>query len=319
MHDAGPPSGPHRAAAGQARDIASAPRAVLLVFNPVAGRRHPGLLDRVKAALESLGASVAVCETAARGDAARLAGAARGRGYDRLVVAGGDGTINEAVNALAGSTLPLAIVPMGTANVLATEIGLAAEARAIAETALNGPVARIALGEVNGRRFTMMAGVGFDAQVVRSVDLQVKRRFGKLAYALAALRLLLRYRTPRYVVRANGRQFAVGSAVFANGRHYGGVFVCAPEARLDRPSLELCLMQARGCRAILRYAVALVRGRLHREADVEIVATREAWIDGPGGDPVQGDGDVIGALPARIAVAPETLLLAVPRDSPLLR
>ncbi len=73
---------------------------MFLVFNPVAGGRHPGLLDRVKAALESLGASVAVCETAARGDAARLAGAARGRGYDRLLVAGGDGTINEAVEAI---------------------------------------------------------------------------------------------------------------------------------------------------------------------------------------------------------------------------
>lgn len=271
------------------------------------------------AVLETMGASVVIRRTATRGDAERFARAARDEGHDRLLVAGGDGTINEAVNALAGSALPLAIVPMGTANVLATEIGLAAEARAIAETALDGPVARIALGQVNDRLFTLMAGVGFDAEVVRSVDPRVKQRLGKLAYVLATLELLLRYRTPRYIVHANGRQFAVGSVVLANGRHYGGAFVCAPDARLDRSSLELCLMQARGRRAIVRYALALALGRLYRQHDIEIIATREAVIEGPDGDPVQGDGDILGVLPARIAIAPETLLLAVPDSSPLLR
>lgn len=303
----------------ETRTGAARPRSLLVVYNPVAGWRRPGLLEQVVAALEAAGASVVIRRTATRGDAEGFARAARDEGYDRLLVAGGDGTINEAVNALAGSALPLAIVPMGTANVLATEIGLAAEARAIADTALEGPVARIALGQVNNRRFTLMAGVGFDAEVVRSVDPGVKQRLGKLAYVLATLKLLLRYRAPHYIVHANGRQFAVGSVILANGRHYGGAFVCAPDARLDWPSLELCLMQARGRRAILRYALALALGRLHRQRDVEIVATREAVIEGPAGDPVQGDGDILGVLPVRIAIAPETLLLAVPNSSPLLR
>lgn len=298
---------------------AARPRALLVVCNPVAGRRRPGLLDQVVAVLEAAGARVVIRRTAARGDAERFARAARDEGYDRLLVAGGDGTINEAVIALAGSALPLAIVPMGTANVLATEIGLAAEARVIAETALDGPVLRIALGQVNDHRFTQMAGVGFDAEVVRSVDPRLKQRLGKLAYVLTTLKLLLRYRTPRYVVHANGRRFTAGAVVLANGRHYGGAFVCAPDARLDRPSLELCLMQARGRRAIIRYALALALGRLHRQHDVEIIATREALVEGPEGDPVQGDGDILGVLPARIAIAPETLLLAVPGSSPLLR
>lgn len=276
------------------------------------------------AQLEAMGASLVIRRTATRGDAERFAAAARDAGYDRLLVAGGDGTISEAVNALAGSALPLAIVPMGTANVLATEIGLKAEARAIAEAALDGPVARIALGQVQAgvdrpRRFILMAGVGFDAEVVRTVDPRIKQRFGKLAYVLATLKLLLRYRTPRYVVHANGRQFAVGSVVLANGRHYGGAFVLAPDARLDRSTLELCLLQAEGRAAVLRYILALALGRLHRQHDVEIIATREATIEGREGDPIQGDGDIIGTLPARIAIAPETLLLAVPDSSPLLR
>lgn len=302
------------------------PKSLLAVFNPVAGWRRPGLLEQVVAALEAAGATVVIRRTSTRGDAERFARDARDAGYDRLLVAGGDGTINEAVNALAGSALPLAIVPMGTANVLATEIGLEAEARVIAATALDGPVARIALGQVQSagrderpRRFILMAGVGFDAEVVRAVDPRVKQRLGKLAYVLATLKLLLRYRPPRYVVHANGRQFTAGSVVLANGRHYGGAFVCAPEARLDRPSLELCLLQARGRGAIVRYALALALGRLHCQHDVAIVATREATIDGPVGDPVQGDGDILGAVPARIAIAAESLLLVVPDSSPLLR
>lgn len=294
-------------------------KSLLVVYNPVAGWRRPGLLDRVVALLEEAGATVVIRRTATRGDAERHARAARDRGYDRLLVAGGDGTINEAVNGLAGSALPLAIVPMGTANVLATEIGLKAEARDIAEAALDGPVVRIALGQVGERRFVLMAGVGFDAEVVRTVDPKIKQRFGKLAYVLATLKLLLRYRAPRYVVHANGRQFAVGSAVLANGRHYGGAFVMAPDARLDRPTLELCLLQAGGRGAIVRYAVALALGRLHRQHDVEIIATREATIEGHAGDPIQGDGDIVGALPAQIAIAAETLLLVVPDSSPLLR
>jgi len=300
-------------------DASARPKSLLVVYNPIAGWRRPGLLEQVVALLEAAGAAVVIRRTATRGDAERHARAARDRGYDRLLVAGGDGTINEAVNGLAGAGLPLAIVPMGTANVLATEIGLKAEARAIAEAALDGPVVRIALGQVADRRFALMAGAGFDAEVVRTVDPRVKQRFGKLAYVLATLKLLLRYRAPRYVVHANGRQFAVGSVVLANGRHYGGAFVLAPDARLDRPTLELCLLQGEGRCAIVRYAVALALGRLHRQHDVEIIATREAAIEGREGDPIQGDGDIIGVLPARIGIAPETLLLVVPDSSPLLR
>ncbi len=303
----------------KAGEPAGRSKSLLVVYNPVAGWRRPGLLEQVVALLKEAGATVVIRRTATRGDAERHARAARDQGYDQLLVAGGDGTINEAVNGLAGSALPLAIVPMGTANVLATEIGLRAEARAIAEAALDGPVVRIALGQVAERRFVLMAGVGFDAEVVRTVDPKIKQRFGKLAYVLATLKLLLRYRVPRYVVHANGRQFAVGSVVLANGRHYGGAFVLAPDARLDRPTLELCLLQAEGRGAIVRYAVALALGRLHRQHDVEIIATREATIEGHPGDPIQGDGDIVGVLPARIAIAPETLLLAVPDSSPLLR
>jgi len=292
---------------------------VLIVHNPTAGWRRPALLEQVAAALRATGAAVVIRRTQAPGDAGRIARAALREKFDRLLVAGGDGTINEAATALAGSALPLAILPMGTANVLATEIGLATDAASIARAALYGPIARVALGMVQDRRFVMMAGIGFDAAVVRTVDPRVKQRLGKLAYVLAALKLLWRFRPAAYSIEAHGRRYATGSAILANGRHYGGAFVCAPAARLDRPSLELCLFRAQSRWAVLRYALALALGRIDHQGDVEIVTVREALVEGPPGEPIQGDGDLIGVLPARIAVAPETLLLAVPADSPLLR
>ena len=290
---------------------------LLVVHNPVAGWRRRRLLDRVVDALRAGGALVEVRRTATRGDAERITRAALGDGFDRLVVAGGDGTINEAANALAGSTLPLAIVPLGTANVLAAEIGLGGDAQAVARAILDGPAARIALGTVNGRRFAMMAGVGFDAAVVAGVSTRLKRHLGKGAYVLAMLRLLCRFRPQAYQVTADGRRYAAGSVVLAKGRHYAGRFVCAPAARLDRPLLELCLFRAADRLSILRYAAALALGRIDRLSDVTIVSAREAVIEGAAGEPVQGDGDILGQLPARIAVAPESLLLVVPAGSPL--
>lgn len=294
------------------------PRRPLVIFNPTAGSRRRRRLEAFLAALRAGGAAPILRETTGVGHARRLAFGAEQEGADALVVAGGDGTINEAINGLAGSDVPLAIVPMGTANVLAAEIGLAGDAEAIAAAALDGPVARVSLGMVGQRRFAMMAGIGFDAHVVRTVDPAIKRRLGKLAYVLATAMLLGRYRCPRYTVLANGRRFVAGAVILAKGQHYAGRFVCAPDARLEAPSLELCLFRAGSRLAILRYALALALGSIHRQPDVEILSVREAEIEGPPDDPVQGDGDLIGQLPARIAVAPETLLLSVPRASPRL-
>ena len=128
-----------------------------------------------------------------------------------LAVAGGDGTINEAVNGLiaaAGTAqaapLPLAIVPLGTANVLAREIGQAISSGAAAETALRGQARQVYLGQANGRCFTIMAGVVFDAHVVANVSLGLKRRIGKLAYVWEALRQLFLFPYARYRVTVDG-------------------------------------------------------------------------------------------------------------------
>ncbi|MBL8806483.1 MAG: YegS/Rv2252/BmrU family lipid kinase [Rhodospirillales bacterium] len=287
---------------------------LLVVYNPIAGRRRKRFLSRVIEALEARAARVRLEPTKARGDAEALARAAAREGVERLVVAGGDGTINEAINGLAGSPVPLAVVPLGTANVLAQELGLGRSARAVAAAALDGRAFRAALGSVNGRRFSMMAGVGFDAHVVAGVSARLKRVLGKGAYAIETLRQLVSFAQHLYEVAIDGTPHRAASVLVCNGRHYAGSFVAAPEARLDRPELCVVLFLDPGPAATLGYMWALATGRLARHPRVRIVSARSVAIAGPAGEPVQGDGDVIARLPATFEIVPDGVVLVGPAD-----
>jgi diacylglycerol kinase (ATP) len=289
-----------------------APR-LLVVYNPIAGRRRQRFLSRVLEALERRGASIRLEPTKARGDAEAMArAAAAAGGIDRLVVAGGDGTINEALNGLAGSGLPLAVVPLGTANVLARELGIGTRASSVAAAVLDGVPRPVTLGSVNGRRFSMMAGVGFDAHVVANVSTRLKRALGKAAYAVETLRQLVDFEPRRYAALLDGVAHDAASVLVCNGRHYGGNFVAAPEARLDRPGFEVVLFLDGGPRATAGYIAALGAGRLARHPRVRILPAREVVIDGPAGEPVQGDGDIVARLPARFEALPEAAMLVGP-------
>jgi YegS/Rv2252/BmrU family lipid kinase len=300
----------------------SGSRALTIIYNPIAGRRRGGLLARVSAALGARGVHVETVATTARGDATRLARAARAGGT--IVVAGGDGTINEAINGLAGGTARLALIPLGTANVLAAELGLPGDAEALARIAAGDTVRTIHLGEaaVAGgaaesavRRFSMMAGVGFDAHVVAHVPLGLKRATGKLAYGWQTLVEWLRLRPRRYRVVADGAAYDCASAMVAKGHFYAGRYVAAPEASLDRASFELVLFERGGRWPVLRYALALAMGRLAKAKGVRILRAREIAIEGdaakPANEPVHADGDVIGTLPARFTIATERLRVLV--------
>ncbi len=301
---------------------AAEPRArrMLLVFNPTAGRRK-GRLDAIMAALRRRGWDVTLQETAYAGDATRIARDLTG-GYDVLAVAGGDGTQNEAANGLAddaGNAPVMAVLPFGTANVLAHEIGLGADEARIAEAAADGKPTEIYLGQAHyaggrmPRRFLLMAGVGFDAAVVAGVSGPLKRRLGKGAYVWRMIVELFRYRFPLFTVTIDGTAYDCASAIIAKGHYYGGRFVCAPDARLTDPDFQVCLFLSKGRLAVLRYAVALGLGLLHKLPDVKLVRGRNVRIDGPEGAPVQGDGDIIAALPAALSVAETPIRLLYPQ------
>jgi diacylglycerol kinase (ATP) len=287
-------------------------RRLLIIFNPTVGGRRRRRFEAVLAELRRLGCDVTVRPTGARGDAEQLAASADPNRYDILVVAGGDGTINEAVNGLNGARLPLAIVPLGTANVLAAEIGLATDPRSVARAIALGRPRPISVGMANGRRFLLMAGTGFDAHVVQNVDLALKRWIGKGAYGISILRQLCAFAFPEYVVTIDGRARSAASVLVANAHYYGGRFVCAPAADLCTPTLEVCLFERRGRLSVIGYAMAMLFGRLPKLKSYRIVSAEKVHIGGGSDEPVQGDGDIIGHLDVTIEVVPEALYLVFP-------
>lgn len=302
-----------------------AARSVLLIVNPTAGRRRRGLVDAVAARVRSEGWSVDVVETQAAGDARRLAETCDARRYGVIAVAGGDGTINEVVNGLAGrgdETPAVGIVPLGTANVLAHELGLGFSAAAVARTMVAGRPLLMQPGEaINGARarcFSLMAGAGFDAKVVAGVSAPLKRRLGRAAYLWRSLVEARRYRPVRYQVDIDGVGHEASSVIVTRSRHYAGPYVVAPEAALGEPLLHVCLFERWGRSHTIRYGLALLLGRLPRTAGYRVVTGRSIRlsVSSDAGEsraqPVQIDGDNALTLPVSIGLSPGAVRLLQP-------
>ena len=304
----------------------SSARAVLLILNPVAGRRRRGLVDGVVQRVRDLGWTVDVVETAAAGDARRIAETCDAGRYAVIAVAGGDGTINEVVNGLAyrsGAAGPaLGIVPLGTANVLAHELGLGFSAAAVAQTLTAGREILMQPGEASGegrtRQFSLMAGAGFDAKVVAGVSAPLKRRLGRAAYVWRSLVEARRYRPVRYAVEIDGVRHEAASVIVTHGRHYAGPYVVAPDAALGKPQLHVCLFERWGRSQTLRFGLALLLGRLPRTAGYRVIAGHDIRVSvlSDAGEqrrqPVQIDGDDALTLPVSIALAAGAVRLLRP-------
>jgi YegS/Rv2252/BmrU family lipid kinase len=288
---------------------------LLVIHNPTAGRRRRKQLDDVVSHAEMLGAEITRRETRRRGDAEDFAALARADEFDAVVAAGGDGTVNEVLNGLGYSSqgLALGVIPLGTANVLACEIGLNPDdIDQVARTLAFGRARRIHVGQANRRRFLLMAGAGLDAHVVEGVSTALKRRAGKLAYVVESLRQAVGYDFPKLTIRADGVEYEGRMVVACKGRFYGGPFIAAPDADLSAPQLELCILPNPGMAGMLRYGLALPLGKLPGLPEVQVVSARNIVITGPRGAPVQGDGDIVARLPAEISIADETVDLICP-------
>lgn len=297
-------------------------RRLLVIYNPTAGagqlgRRKRARLEAYLDLLEDSGCAVEFRPTTQRGDAEAFAAEGAAEKYDAVVAAGGDGTIGEVANGLPQHSAPLGIFPLGTANVLAMEIGLPLDPPAVMQAVLHGPQVQIWPGFVNDRLFTIMAGVGFDAHVVAELPPQLKRWLGKGAYVIESLRQLVDYKVPRYRVSIDGKEYDCASAVIAKGHFYGGKFICAPHARLDDPAFEVCLFKMGGRIGALRATVALALGLLPKLPEIELVRGREVAIAGADREPVQADGDIAARLPAQIRIGARAIPLIVPKGSAL--
>lgn len=269
-------------------------------------------MDRVVAALWQRGCAAEVRRTGAfPGEAERLAREAEPE-FEVIVAAGGDGTLHGVVNGVGAAPRAVALLPFGTANVLAHDIGLPRRPEQLAALIADGPARPVWPGRVGDRLFLTTASSGFDADTVAALDPRLKRNLGRLAFVWAILTCLVRYRDRKLVVQVDGVGYRAATVIAAKGRLYAGRFVIAPRASLSDPVLHLVLFQRSGRMAVLRYLGALLLGRIPRGEGITLLRCRNASISGDESVPVQADGELVGHLPIALAIAERPLLLIRP-------
>src|SRR5919202_4349419 len=282
----------------------------VIIGNPNSGRAgSEALLERCAQILRSGGLGVEVLNTERPDHATERASLAG----DRLVVAaGGDGTINEVINGL-GEGATLGILPLGTANVLARELGLPLDIERACERILRGETARIDLGVATNRegaerRFACMAGIGFDAHVVRAVTPRLKRYLRGLAFALTAFKVLAKEDFPSVRLIHGDTTYVTRFAIVANAHHYGGDLRAASDPDL-LASGDLEAVLVRRVSVLLRPDIlGSVLARRPLDRSMRYFRARELRACAPEAYvPVQIDGEVWGRLPMSFRVEPEAL------------
>jgi len=289
-------------------------RTAVLVYNPGSGQQRDRFhsITRMIDALRPQGIAVMPRTTAGPADAARLTAEALAAGVDLVIVHGGDGTVNEAVQALVGTPTPLAVWPGGTSNVLARELELPGTLDLMARVIVTGAIRRVSVGRAGERCFLLMAGVGLDADTLRAVHPGLKRLTGEGAYWMAGLRQLTDWNPVPFVVETESGQHRATFAVVANAASYGGGLRFAPEASMDDDLLDLCLFDSTERHRFARYLAAAFSGSHLGLPGVTYLKARRAVAHGPDNRLVHVDGELLGRLPVSFDCVPDALSLVVP-------
>ncbi len=284
---------------------------MLVIYNPAAGRQRAGRLWRVLDILQTSGVRVQLAETLHAGHATELARAAARENRRLVVAAGGDGTIAEVANGLAGSDTTLGVIPLGTANVLARELKLPRAPQAVAAALAFGRTCALWPGVASGagpdRLFVQMLGVGLDAQVVHCLPLRLKRALGRNAYVVQTLRELLRYDYSRIRLIVDGKPTEAGSVIVSKGTLYAGQYLLAPGARPGEPGFSVALFDRSGPWSALMYGAALPLNLLPNAPGLRLLRASHVEILGHGEVMAQADGDPAGAVPLAIRDAAEPI------------
>lgn len=293
-----------------------------IIHNPTAGRRRWQRLARILAALEREGGSIEVLTTNAPGHASDLAAHSIGKA-DVIVAAGGDGTLAEVVAGVVGSEQKLGLIPLGTANVVALDMGLAGlmgpKWGKVTRTLLHGRPRPLCVGRVTGplssRIFIMMVGVGFDGRAVEGIDADFKKRWGKLAYVLSGLDVWRDFKPSHLRLESGSGERLEGSwAILTNGRHYAGPYVLSHDADLFTPELHALMVNGGGRLALARDLLALGVGRLSSSGGVKtLIGQRFAIVSITGAEvAVQVDGDAFGTTPVEVEMLEDTVSFLAP-------
>lgn len=291
----------------------------LLIYNPTAGQRNRreqmnALIDRQR----QRGLELVNAPTSGVGDATDIVRSFVPRGLDLVAVCGGDGTISEAACGLAGSEVPLAVLPGGTSNVLARELQIPLDFEAAEELLLAGTPSPIRFAHADGRPFLLWAGAGLDARVMGNMNLKLKRWLGRTGISLTAMTEFLRYEFPRLEVVIDGKAHAATFAVVCRASRYAGEWIIAPDARMDGEMLDVMLFSHRGHLDLLRLFRQMRQGRSeHLENGLaRIVRGREVEIRSlePYPVEVEVDGDSVLETPIRCRVGTQTVRILVPKQ-----
>jgi diacylglycerol kinase (ATP) len=238
------------------------------------------------------------------------------KSYDAVVAAGGDGTINEVVNGLLGTDLPLGVIPLGTVNVLALELGILKDPEQVARTIVFGPARSVNVGSANGRAFLLMAGAGFDGRVVAGVSSQLKKIVGQMAYVVNGLKEMIFSRPAELVVDADGVEYPASWVVVSNGSLYGGKFLLAPGTDLESAGFQVSLITGDTRWAIILGLLEMGTNRKTKSAWKQVVSVSNVSITAEKAEPTQVDGDHFGALPLTITAQTKPLQLIMPCSAP---
>lgn len=295
-------------------------RKAIIISNPKTGRyatRRLRPIEEIWAYLKGQDVEAELINTTGPGDATRLAATAALNGVSDVIVAGGDGTINEALQGLVGTHARLAILPRGTANVLARDLGLPIDCDRAADIIVRSNSRRIHVGcavdEVSdtSRYFVLMAGIGLDASVVRRVHPGLKKRFGQGAFWFSGLSHLADWKPKPFEIEADGKTFVATFATIGKAASYGGDLSVTPRARLDQPDFEICIITSQSrVRYLQLLSYAMRSGVPSDKPGVHFLRAARARATGESN--VQVDGELIGKLPMRFEIATETVDVIVP-------
>jgi YegS/Rv2252/BmrU family lipid kinase len=280
---------------------------ICIIANPAAR----GVRARLEQ-LQRLTRNVIIRTTRGPGDAEAQAERAVEAGFGTVVAAGGDGTVNEVVNGIGNAPITLGILPMGTVNVLAMELGIPFDLVAAWKVIRAGKVRLIDEATANGHIFVQMAGIGLDAQIVQRNNRQVKEVLGPLSYLLTATQVAAE-RPPRLRVTSEGHPTVDGSFVLVgNGRLYGGPFPLFRDADMQDGLLDVYVFKYMNYLHLIRYFRGMLFGSLAQFSDVEHFKSRRLLVEANREVPLEADGELAGHSPVEFAVKRRKLRVLVP-------
>ncbi len=313
-------------------------RRVVLIYNPASGQHSAGrraAIDKALAILRAAGVEAEAMETLAPGSASVLAEQAARGGCDTILACGGDGTVHEVLQSLVGTDVALGVVPLGTANALAANLGLQTSPAKAARMLLTADPVRVSVGRISyrdaagaaeARYFTVAAGVGADALFLSRLDPSLKRRFGYILYVIEGFRVWATYSFPlfeaAFVERASAkpRVERISQLLAVRIRDFGGVLHnLAPGATLHKNGLRLVAFKTRSRLSYFRFLIAVMLGRQSFAREIELLdAVSVECRPANGAAPrvcAEADGELLGSLPVRIEIVPDAVTLLIPPDS----